>query len=511
MNGPRPTRREFLHKTGAVASASLLAAAVPDAASKARAAPPSLPVIHVRRNIAAYAPNSPAIASLRKGVKAMMARPASDPTSWIYQANVHGTYDTPVKPNWNQCQHGSFFFFSWHRMYLYWFERILRQASGDPSLALPYWNYTNPASRDLPVVFRQPASTAQNPLYLSQRAPGINTGAQLPPSAVTYSAAFAYVNFFSPTGSGLSFGGQQVPAPAHFTGPHGALESQPHDVVHVLVGGGSGYMSDPNLAARDPIFWLHHANIDRLWKRWLQQGGGRTNPTGNTAWMKDKFTFFDESGNAVTMTGANVLDTVEQLHYRYDDDPPPHLCLLDVEGAAIEPLAPKKKERAMIAESTETGIVLADKPKSVAISLGKAAKERLAKVLSATGRVEEAITLAVEGIDYDKQPGLYYEIYLDLPADAKPDYQDVHYVGNLAFFARKPHGDKEEHGHKDQTQSRQDYNLTGVINALGRHKLWDPDKATVTFVPRGLLDAEGKELPLEAAKVKIAKLRLYAE
>jgi len=35
------------------------------------------------------------------------------------------------------------FFFSWHRMYLYWFERIVRRMSGDDTWALPYWNWTD--------------------------------------------------------------------------------------------------------------------------------------------------------------------------------------------------------------------------------------------------------------------------------------------------------------------------------------------------------------------------------
>jgi tyrosinase len=34
--------------------------------------------------------------------------------------------------------------------------------------------------------------------------------------------------------------------------------------------GGDGWMSDPDKAALDPIFWLHHANIDRLWAAWTK-------------------------------------------------------------------------------------------------------------------------------------------------------------------------------------------------------------------------------------------------
>jgi hypothetical protein len=62
---------------------------------------------------------------------------------------------TPRRKRAGIC--ASFFFLSWHRMYIYFFERILRAASGDPNLALPYWNYSDPAQRALPVPFREPA------------------------------------------------------------------------------------------------------------------------------------------------------------------------------------------------------------------------------------------------------------------------------------------------------------------------------------------------------------------
>ena len=52
--------------------------------------------VHVRKDIATLSANE--IASLRKGVKVMMSRAPSDPTSWWYQANMHGTYDTPTQP-----------------------------------------------------------------------------------------------------------------------------------------------------------------------------------------------------------------------------------------------------------------------------------------------------------------------------------------------------------------------------------------------------------------------------
>src|SRR5437899_3777698 len=114
---------------------------------------------YVRRSINSLAPNGPEIAALRRGFQVMQSRQPSDHTSLIYQANMHGTVDRPLLADWETCQHGSFFFLSWHRMYLYYLERILRAASGDPYLSLPYWNYSDgadPNARALPLPFRQP-------------------------------------------------------------------------------------------------------------------------------------------------------------------------------------------------------------------------------------------------------------------------------------------------------------------------------------------------------------------
>src|SRR5207237_5292262 len=99
---------------------------------------------------------------------------------------IHGTFMTPVQPAWNTCQHGSFFFVSWHRMYLYWFEQIVRTMSGNCAWALPYWNYkplpagntladATASRRILPEPFRTPA-TAANKLFVTNRNSSINAG-----------------------------------------------------------------------------------------------------------------------------------------------------------------------------------------------------------------------------------------------------------------------------------------------------------------------------------------------
>ena len=195
--------------------------------------------MHVRRNVYALRPGGARIRALKDGVRAMKdtsAFPNNDPRSWAYQAAIHGSNRRPPDPqaqdSWNMCQHASFFFLSWHRMYIYFFERILRAASGDPNLALPYWNYSDPAQRALPVPFREPSGAA-NPLFVSQRNAGINAGAELLGSDVSTAQMFLARNFLPREGSRLSFGGGRVPGPVHFSSFTGLLEAQPHRRVRV--------------------------------------------------------------------------------------------------------------------------------------------------------------------------------------------------------------------------------------------------------------------------------------
>ena len=82
--------------------------------------------------------------------------------SWIYWANMHGHFGDdcrgPIVGNgmegvqlwtasnaqeaatWCTCEHNTNQFLTWHRMYLYYFEQVLRQAANDPTLTLPYWD-----------------------------------------------------------------------------------------------------------------------------------------------------------------------------------------------------------------------------------------------------------------------------------------------------------------------------------------------------------------------------------
>src|SRR3954468_8216370 len=142
----RFTRRRFMVTAGAAAS-TVLGSSIFNLES-VWAAPVT------RRNLGGMLASDPVLVFYRKAIKAMKALPTSNPLSWNYQAAIHRTTLSGSFPAWNTCQHGTHFFWSWHRMYLYWFERIIRKMSGDPGWALPFRDYHDPSQRTLPPPFR---------------------------------------------------------------------------------------------------------------------------------------------------------------------------------------------------------------------------------------------------------------------------------------------------------------------------------------------------------------------
>jgi hypothetical protein len=470
-------------------------------------APPPPAIVHVRKEINTF--TAAQVDAYRKGVALMQSRAFNNPTSWIYQANMHGFPTTsslcPVigtpQDAWSTCQHGSFFFLAWHRMYLYYFERILRasirQAISNPTyeFALPFWNYGDPTHRTLPKPFRDPASTATNPLFVQKRNSNCNNGQEcVSATDASDTDAMGLFPFCSgpggTTGAGCtagissdeSFGGGFVAAPTHSGGGTGELEFQPHGVVHNAVG---GWMSSFNCAARDPIFWLHHANIDRLWQKWLNQGGARKNPIPNGKWRTQVFTFFNENKAKVTMTGCQILNMATQLQYQYEGTPVNNIQLCPptiIATPQIESVTPLRLVAASKAGETRLG----NNQVSVDIALP-----------AQTGAAPEDVKptrLAVEGVKVLK-PGGIYQVYLNLPAGQKANPQGPYFLGNISIF-----GDPEHTG--EMTRS---FDITAKIRAL-RQK---GGKVHLTFVREKLgppiPGPEGAEETLSFKRVSIVE------
>jgi plastocyanin len=251
-----------------------------------------------------------------------------------------------------------------------------------------------------------------------------------------------------------------------------------------------GYMRSLRVSARDPIFWMHHANIDRLWNRWLEPAVGGSNPPATeTEWMDQDFTFFKPDQSPVTMCVKDVL-SVYCLGYRYDDDPetePAPITDGAITAAATPAARPEPRLTTLGENSPVEPIALAGERVTTPVDLDSPAAEALRRIatIEATpvaDAVSPRIALILEGIQDTGSPGVTYEVYVNLPPDAEPDFRDDSFVGLINLFGLTEHGDH-------QGTDRQSFDITLVIRSKQeRGELGD--EITVTFVARGLVPPE---------------------
>jgi len=462
----------FLGASGFLGRNPAIAAVLSEAATQ----------VYTRRNVYCLTAASPEIVAYKTAIQAMQALPDTNGVSWMAQANIHGTFTPPPGMITAACQHNTMFFLSWHRMYVYFFERIVRKMSGDPNFALPYWGYSPTGPHDLPQIFRTP--TAGNPLYTANRKASINAGTPIIPALVDAGTALSQVPFFD------------------FTN---ALNALPHGQVHTAVGGG---MANFQQAAQDPIFWLHHCNIDRLWELWLGRGAGRVNPITDPIWRTTPFQFYDENGGTVMLTGEKIVDTACQLHYQYESDDCGKVIVFDprwwerlshirLPSAAIAakldslgarpPLpAPQSLTQA------QQPIQLGAKPVQVALPVSDEGK----RILATWSRGESGghINLVLDDIQVQGTPRVAYEVYINLPTDVRnPEYTGPNFVGAVNLFGPSS---RDMHAAKPESQI---IPLSLVYLRLREAERWSDDTVRVTFMPRGLTEGEDPARTLRGA------------
>ncbi|KAJ3140847.1 hypothetical protein HK101_003459, partial [Irineochytrium annulatum] len=163
-------------------------------------------------------------------------------------------------------------FFPWHRKMLSRLEDLLR--SYDPTVTLPYWDW----SIDGPFPLQNPAAKYHITQIFSSSALAFGTAGTSKTPCVVDGFPAKYKDL---SGACLTRGytkNMQVPDYAtvamavnqpDFRNLWETMESL-HNGVHVALGGTAGDMSFVPLSSNDPLFYLHHANIDRIWDLWQQ-------------------------------------------------------------------------------------------------------------------------------------------------------------------------------------------------------------------------------------------------
>jgi tyrosinase len=493
---------------------------------------------HVRRDVWRLPAGDTTLEWYGKAVEALQKRPIEDITSWWSLGAMHGIDEkvwqgfgfiepsTPLPlPNlktilWKQCQHLTWYFLPWHRGYLAAFETIVRDAikklGGPGDWALPYWNYSDdPNARELPRAFAKPTLSGggKNFLHVPQRygsaqIPKVQSPIVLDGRVVAVDKTLRERLFEgSADGGSAGFGGIKTPfwhGDESNDGTFGVLETQPHGGVHVWVGGGFkgsglsknplewGLMTNPDTAALDPIFWLHHSNIDRLWNVWLRQKpqpgdppDAFKNPT-DPDWLDGPrnraFAMPRPDGTTYGFTARDMLDTrAPALDYIYDDDAAPaapsdHLALrletlgasptLAAQVAGAVTMAPKPAE---LLGANSNAVRLNGDVVETRVRLDSGQRQKLsatleARTFSATAaRAPDRVYLNLENIKSPSDAAVFY-VYVNLPQGADPEKHPDHLAGTLSMFGvSKASASQGSTGGNGVTMS---FDVTSIIDKM---------------------------------------------
>ncbi|RWN88632.1 MAG: tyrosinase family protein [Mesorhizobium sp.] len=450
-----------------------------------------------------YADKAPAsLTSYKRAVDAMLALDAKDGRNWFRQALIHVL----------DCPHDNWWFLPWHRGYLLNFENICRELSGDDAFRLPYWDWTESPSVPLAffddelnpgnarftegyVRFREGAEDMLKSWWTGLTTEQLSQLSVRPTPLTDVDSILAELDSHFYSGNGARDPSKDAPDLAddakanvklayiegalsvgkfdqfssyktnthHDQGHQGTLESGPHGMVHYRTGGFMGAFLSPV----DPIFWLHHANLDRLWDVWT-----RKQANANSAILPDKadidafknepFLFFHgKDGAPLAKRCGDSLD-LNGLGYAYEPG--------SAESVAAAPVAPP---------ANLTNVLFA-------LNVGADLRSGFEASGAITGLSE---ALSVVGDDSSSE--LFTRITLTPPSDAKDvsvrvyincpylskftPVDDPHYVGTISFFSAM---------HRSQHHS----NEVTVLLPLG-----------VALKALG----EQKELPRSAIKVQL--------
>lgn len=411
-------------------------------------------IIYTRLN--ASSPEAQAdLEAMNVAFKKMREMGCENGLAWYYQGAIHNIPGSingknvlcPEYQNsadklwaWGDCTHNGtqnakLHFLLWHRMYIWYLEKIVRELSGKADFALPYWNYGQ--NNTMPGLM----SNKQTSLYEQARYSVLNNGMPIPERNVK--AIQQAIN--------------ELQTNPYFAGDAGfsrTLEITPHGYMHDLIGGTyayppetffneiyqldnySGLMANVPSAGFDPVFWLHHSMVDRIWESWDVSPYGQRPTLAELEKYPWQYEFIAPNGDKVTYTVAQMYDVVFNLDYKYDN-------LLytnnDVLLASNETLQKNKKslqdpiKKVIWEQKIDKALGSKDFSLKVVNKLSKSTN----KVFKSEVNVNMVLNLDV--VVY-KEPKDYYTVYLRYAGE------EDKYIGMMTFFGvAHDHGTGENH------------------------------------------------------------------
>jgi tyrosinase len=432
-----------------------------------------------------------------------------NPLGWRFWAAIHGLADSSGNPDtsnalWCNCQHGSWYFLPWHRMYIAAFERIIQHSLDDEEWALAYWYAIDPDDPGKAVV--PPAfldrTLNENNLQTEERSQTAKAAmpfyGSIDPEQVgeTVIATLMAELFTTPTGQ-ATFGGGERADFSFDGGERGSLENVPHGAVHSLVGNDydddgnvvdPGWMGSFYTAGLDPLFWLHHANIDRLWEVWRSLNPAHVNPTADPAFLDTTFTFPDPEAGSVTWSVGDVLDT-GFLGYVYEsvaapsalgpppptpDEGPSQEQAQRTRSVTTEGSMPRSTPPEMLGATSDVSLT---DPDPVRVPLGQSRRSRdLAP--GEDDRPTGRVYLRVEGVTGTRSAPLY-GVYVNVPEGADPREHPRLRAGSFSTFGlAETSQSNDQHDAEGLTAV---FDITTVRDRLVAEDRWDAERVDVSF------------------------------
>ena len=480
--------------------------------------------LRTRVNVGSLAATSPVLESFRRAIEAMKRLPETNARSWTAFARVHDRF----------CSHNNWYILPWHRAYLTAFELVCRRLSGDDNFRVPYWDWTS--NRQIPPVFSAATHAGRaNALFLPTRTsppfpdpmnpatpyrtrPVNDAMPDFAVGATVIETALREPNFERFAGSrprrGSTPQNSLDPVWQRRSGTAGPLESNPHNFVHGWVGGTMSAFLSP----LDPLFWCHHANLDRLWWRWVRPGfANSTDPL----WLNFRFSgqFVD---GAATPWNPRVRDlvNVNALGYTYPAAAATRsfpFAPAPLDARLLAPLPALARGMAFRpAELAADAIVNANQVLTVALAIGQSPGEVTARLLgSAGGAAPRGATAANAPVargrvivnveaEIATGPTPHVRVFLSCPyLSPETPASDPHFVGSFAFFAAE-HAEGAHAGHGAADAPRMisvSLDLTRTLAAL-RETGRMPERFELQMLPVPLAGAEAP--PVRVRRVEFA-------
>ncbi|KAI3509707.1 hypothetical protein L1887_25220 [Cichorium endivia] len=464
----------------------------------------------IRIRPAAHRATPEYIAKYKAAIQAMRDLPDDHPHSFIQQAKIHcaycnGGYSQIASgfPEKELQIHNSWLFFPFHRWYLYFYERILGKLINDPTFALPYWNWDNPSGMNLPAFFEDEGK--KNPAFDAYRnvnhlAPaivdinygGVDTGTPCIQQIGT-NLSLMYKQMVRNAGDPLSFFGGTYKAgddaKANNDPSVGSVEAGCHTAVHRWVGDprmpNSEDMGNFYSAGYDPVFYVHHANVDRMWKVWKDLGiRGHTEPK-DPDWLNASYVFYDENQELVRVYNKDCV-RLDKLKYDYQFAPLPWLQNRAVPRFRKSKIAARSIGKVKLVQETKFPLKL-DK-------IAKVLVKRPAVNRSKEDKEKANELLLIKGIRFNSEKFVKFDVFVNDQDDVSASSpEESEFAGS---FSQLPHN----HGDDMLMTSAARFGLTELLEDVDAE---DDESILVTLVPKiGCEDLTIGEIKVELVPIE---------